>query len=620
MRLLILPPPYIDESLGGYILRLTERNDYPNTNYIYSFLNTNQKLANNPYKLDIVNTELDQLSILLNIKKDILISMLIPFKEINSSTSLVSNDYQTHTHSKFFSLNNRICPQCLKESGYIKKYWDIFFVTTCSEHNCLLIDECPNCNKKVKYNRKSIFECRCGFDLRSIKPCLLDINANYVTNLILNICGYSEEVINSPLSRISFEEVVESFLLIIRHIYKQRYISSPKLDIKTLHSYLVMTYQVFEDWPESFYKILDEYEDKNEKVFGIRSFGEFYQLCFGNRYSHFKIDIIRNAYQFYIESKWKNGHAFLLKNVNFNKDNLEYINLSRAAEILNKSEESVKELLENGILKGVIKQGTKINYYIISIKSVNDYKSRSLNTIDTTITQQEIEKILEINHSALKKMRNEGMLTPVNSPKLGSNEGYRYRLEDIEYLFKLIEKKLYSDDIDCSQWIPFSVVRKLLNCSFVSLIKYMENNSILVYKKNGTNNLDIKNYLFYKEEVLHKVKKGINGYSRRDLCKIFNVSSTLIEGWVNSGYLPYELNKSKKVIKDKQINYFRHNYITLNNINFGENLNEITAKVKYLESRRIFPIDSINGCLYSIGELKARFKQDFVWPQEEYKD
>lgn len=126
LRLLILPPPYIDESLGGYILRLTEKNDYPNTNY-YSFLNTNQRLANNPYKLDIVNTELDQLSILLNIKKDLLINMLIPFKEINSSTPLISNDYQTHTHSKFFSINNRICPQCLKESGYIKNI-GIFFL------------------------------------------------------------------------------------------------------------------------------------------------------------------------------------------------------------------------------------------------------------------------------------------------------------------------------------------------------------------------------------------------------------------------------------------------------------------------------------------------------------
>jgi hypothetical protein len=613
LRLLILPPPFKEESLGGYILRLIKENGYPNTSYIYRFINTNQRLANNPYKTDIIKTDLEQLSILLNLNKDVLLSMLSPYKDSNSSNYLLENEYQTNTNSKFFSINNRLCPHCLKEFGYIKKYWDIFFVTTCLVHNCQLVDQCPNCKKKIKYNRKSIFKCGCGFDFRDIEHNTMDASSHYVTKLILNLCGYSHEEIDSPLSRISLEEVVETFLLIIRQIYRQRYITSPKVDINILHNYLIKTYQIFDNWPGSLYKILDNYDDNPENIFGIRSFGELYQLCFGGRHSHLKIDIIRDAYKDYIETKWTNGHAFMLKNVSLEKGKFEYVNLSRAADILNKTEESIKELLEKGELDGVIRKGDKNNYYIISNKSVNEYKLRTRLIKQTTILQQEVEEILDTNHSVIKKLREEGILPPVNSPKFGSNEGYRYRIEDIQYLFKLMEKNLYRESTDLCEWVSFSEARELLNCSFVNFIRYLENNPLLVYKRTETDNLSIKNYLFNKFEILNKVKKGVNGYSREELRKIFNVSKEVIKSWLDSGYIPYELNKSKKVIKDQHIDYFKQNYITVNSINLKEELRNIKLKVNYLESRGIHPVDSINGPLYSINELKNKLKQDFIW-------
>lgn len=75
--------------------------------------------------------------------------MLLPFPLNNINPMRYTDKYKTHTHAKYFSTNNRICIECLKKSKYLKKWWDIFLVTTCPEHSCFLTDECPACFKKL---------------------------------------------------------------------------------------------------------------------------------------------------------------------------------------------------------------------------------------------------------------------------------------------------------------------------------------------------------------------------------------------------------------------------------------------------------------------------------------
>lgn len=42
----------------------------------------------------------------------------------------------------------RICPLCLSERAVCWAVWDLYLVTACVEHKCMLIDTCPHCRKR----------------------------------------------------------------------------------------------------------------------------------------------------------------------------------------------------------------------------------------------------------------------------------------------------------------------------------------------------------------------------------------------------------------------------------------------------------------------------------------
>lgn len=58
------------------------------------------------------------------------------------------------TTSHDIKYNKRIrslcyCPLCLKENGYYKKEWKLYFVNACTKHCCLLESQCPKCGSPL---------------------------------------------------------------------------------------------------------------------------------------------------------------------------------------------------------------------------------------------------------------------------------------------------------------------------------------------------------------------------------------------------------------------------------------------------------------------------------------
>lgn len=64
----------------------------------------------------------------------------------------------------------RICPQCLADQAYIRGHWSLTLYTVCAAHKTKMIDECPACLKKIKWDRPSVLHCLCGTDLSLASP------------------------------------------------------------------------------------------------------------------------------------------------------------------------------------------------------------------------------------------------------------------------------------------------------------------------------------------------------------------------------------------------------------------------------------------------------------------
>ncbi len=64
----------------------------------------------------------------------------------------------------------RVCPECLKDSGYCRLTWDISLVVACSKHRRLLLDRCDYCQRALSWNRPWQGICNCGTALAIAEP------------------------------------------------------------------------------------------------------------------------------------------------------------------------------------------------------------------------------------------------------------------------------------------------------------------------------------------------------------------------------------------------------------------------------------------------------------------
>lgn len=83
------------------------------------------------------------------------------------------------------------CPLCLSKNEYFKKSWRLLSSIVCTDCNCNLIDECPNCKlpivfqrldigKKDIYSEQPIYLCwNCRYDLRK-EYTLIDENSSSI--------------------------------------------------------------------------------------------------------------------------------------------------------------------------------------------------------------------------------------------------------------------------------------------------------------------------------------------------------------------------------------------------------------------------------------------------------
>ncbi|MGQ4646635.1 TniQ family protein [Lyngbya aestuarii] len=135
-RLLRRPRPYPDESLGGYIIRLTETNYYSSPKWIFQMSGLR---ARGIYG-NVFNREKDDLSRLSNIsdvEADILWSMAFPantliypkaVKQVKVFGNIVPTD----------ALNRQqiqLCPICLQEKPYYRFFWELSVVSACPLHH-----------------------------------------------------------------------------------------------------------------------------------------------------------------------------------------------------------------------------------------------------------------------------------------------------------------------------------------------------------------------------------------------------------------------------------------------------------------------------------------------------
>lgn len=192
-KLLRRPRPFRDESLAGYIIRLAQSNYYPEPNWIFKMSSLKKRgiYANLFYESE---DNLQKLSLLSEIEEDILWSMAWTSKR--QSNSIFMNKVKIFGDfvpiQSISKLHIKLCPICLRSAPYCRSVWDLSFITTCPLHNCLLMDYCPQCGKKIGYSRPGVSICKCGYDWRNYEPESLSEEQVSLSKFVYHLCGIAD--------------------------------------------------------------------------------------------------------------------------------------------------------------------------------------------------------------------------------------------------------------------------------------------------------------------------------------------------------------------------------------------------------------------------------------------
>ncbi|WP_425723426.1 TniQ family protein [Hydrogenophaga sp. R2] len=104
--------------------------------------------------------------------------------------STVSIFYAGQQLGRSYFLNRsypRICFQCLEELGHCRTTWDFCLSTACAEHQTLLSEVCPNCERAISWNRPALQVCNCRLQF------VLPPDASPATRLEVQFSAWCEE-------------------------------------------------------------------------------------------------------------------------------------------------------------------------------------------------------------------------------------------------------------------------------------------------------------------------------------------------------------------------------------------------------------------------------------------
>ncbi|QUL57043.1 TniQ family protein [Paenibacillus tritici] len=279
--LILHPKPFHDESLKGYIIRLANLNLCPDPNRIYKMAGLFK--SNSVVNVNMVKEKVNlaRLSAMTTCSEDQLVSLSFYNEFGKSGKNSYNHKTQKMLRNGTCVYKQQICPHCLAEKGYHHKLWDVNIVTTCPTHLCLLIDECPQCGKKISAHRSNLMKCQCGYDFRKTQADKVPVEHTYLSNLInrkmFSLLPINSSIIN-PLADLELLDII--YLVMFFCEEKSRFYHGIKrmqfVRNAVLHGFIQDTMNIFEKWPTSFYEFLADMTEYKSTEKGKHEHASFY--------------------------------------------------------------------------------------------------------------------------------------------------------------------------------------------------------------------------------------------------------------------------------------------------------------------------------------------------------
>lgn len=456
-RLLITPPLKHDESLTGYLVRVADLNNYDGPYWLMSVagLDKGNGTWRWPSFVFSSSTNLKNLGETLGLSSPQLETLLYPPAE---AVGVGAGNYMFYgapvPQSVIHPQSAKICPMCLKESPHCRRVWDFKLVTCCPTHQCLLVDMCPRCNTKLKWCRRAIISCSCGFDLRRTGLQPINDAAYRLSGIFHRLCGLpaipQEDVTgeSNPLPTIKLENAVAAVLFFSSILLDGSTIGygMALLSNRDVHNVLVQAASIFEGWPDRFHAFMESYftESLHQTIRSSRDQrSRFYRHFFLNaRLSDTELDFFRSEFGLYMKLRKDKRTARKDKRTAWHgTSDMKYISFAEAKRRLKSDDRVLRRFISQGKFKTIVKEDRR-KRLLVEAESVERLKEELNQLIDVN----KAAKWLGVPPRVVKSLSYSRCLAPARGPWVDGSYKLLFAQRDVVNLMRDITSRLPKRD------------------------------------------------------------------------------------------------------------------------------------------------------------------------------
>jgi hypothetical protein len=429
VKLLITPKPEKGEGFISYLLRLTEANSYDTPSWILSLSGIDYMELQ--WKFTFVFSCSERLKKLAKLTGNALLDLIGLLYLPEPSPKNITREGNYNFYGAFFNRSiirphcPKVCVRCLAESGYCRRIWDCSLVTVCPIHECLLLDTCPKCKRRLKAIRNRLSVCVCGCNWNELQPDLGREHEIAVSRRIYQLCGllpldhHSKERLN-PLESLALQE----FVVVLTFIgglecemswAMGRPSKSITLRNEDLHVYITNAYQVFEDWPHNFHQFLDG-KSQGDVRFNPRDgkldtalkeeFGALFKRLYKDLRGH-QFNFLREAFAQYLNNRLRAKYEVAdgFSSVPASDDD-KYISVTEARRLLKISHDSLLNLVKTGEIAFAARSQDRTLHYLLRLADVENVKIKYAQALGS----RELAEELGVDHNVISRLIKEGQL------------------------------------------------------------------------------------------------------------------------------------------------------------------------------------------------------------------
>lgn len=518
MRLLQRLLPFKDESIRGYIIRLSEENDYDTSKRLFRQVKL-QKY--NKFENLLVPQRKIDLSILSHLsgRPQNQLNSLMLFDDVDILNHIDDGLYHEVWRHGACTHQQRICPLCLCKKGYHKNCWELTVMTVCPDHNCVLIDNCQGCRKRIDPYRDKLFYCNCGFDFRKSKVFQGQSNLSKFIDSIYNN-NSKEIIIDNNINCMNRFEFVYTLLILVRLVNgisstKRSNLSAPLIKNSGIIDNLDKAFSIFDDWPKTFYLFLDELRKKESSPISFANLNSFFAKHFCTE----RLSFMSEAFKFYLQHYWKEGYE----------------------QTLSITETEYKKIYSK-ITAVAIRGGETVQ-------------------VDGLLSK-EVSLMLGLGLDQVPVLRDRGILQPVSGPNIDGSPVWKYSNVDCERILTGFELANIKDTSSAQSLSFYKTVSNfaMYDLTLADLVDAVLKGFISPINKAGEGKLN--EYSFDKNQIVNYLKQGY--LTIEEISKDLKVKRGAAERWVKQGYIKYSKSLRSgafKLISVQDYREFRDHYI-----------------------------------------------------------